>query len=109
MISTNLFFVLQICFVCFLFFGSDLFNYVTVSYATIFNNIVRIQKVYLIKQFWKIKNDFSSPVIKMHMNIHVHGKSHNTVTRTQVTETLFLKGTRIKDGIFQFSANIQGF
>lgn len=61
------------------------------------------------KQFWNIKNDFSSPVIKMHMNIHVHGKSHNTVTRTQVTETLFLKGTRIKDGIFQFSANIQGF
>lgn len=37
------------------------------------------------------------------MNIHVHGKSQITVTSTQV------KGTRIKDGIFQFSANIQGF
>lgn len=45
----------------------------------------------------------------MHMNIHVHGKSQITVTSTQVTEALFLKGTRIKDGIFQFSANIQGF
>lgn len=108
MISTNLFFVLQICFV-WGFFGSDLFNYVTVSYGTIFNNFVRIQKVYFIKQFWNIKNDFSRPVIKMHMNIHVHGKSHITVTSTQVTEALFLKGTRIKDGIFQFSANIQGF
>lgn len=43
------------------------------------------------------------------MNIHVHGKSQITVTSTQVTEALFLKGTRIKDGIFQFSANIQGF
>lgn len=43
------------------------------------------------------------------MNIHVHGKSQITVTSTQVTEALFLKGMRIKDGIFQFSANIQGF
>lgn len=62
---------IMMCFFCI----KDLFNYVTVWYATIFENFSRISIVYWNKKSWNIKDNFFRLVIIMLVNVHCHSRT----------------------------------